>query len=253
MAIPADRLAALRADDQFIVSYPRSGNTWLRHLVRDALVLSHPGEPEPEAIWMLVPDVHVPQHAMEHPAHARFGLRRRILKSHNLTALAGHRLLYVFRDPADALVSYYHFHRLQEAMRPLVAAGLEAFCGQMAGGWCRHVELALEAHSRAPAETLLISYEMLAEDGPATLARALRFLGHETAPGIIAAALERNAFAKLRAKEEKQRAGASEFFFRRGQVGAARDEMRPEALAQLATATQPVYQRARAAAAAALI
>src|SRR6185503_19312306 len=79
MAIPPERLAAVRATDQFIVSYPRSGNTWMRHLMRNVIVLSKPAEPEPESLWMLIPDVHIPQHTMEHEAHARFGLTRRIL------------------------------------------------------------------------------------------------------------------------------------------------------------------------------
>jgi hypothetical protein len=244
MAIPSDRLAALRTNDQFIVSYPRSGNTWLRHLVRDVLVLNRPGEPEPESVWMLVPDVHIPQHAMEHEAHARFGVPRRILKSHNLTAITGHRLLYVFRDPADALVSYFHFHRLQESMRAMVEDGLLAFCEHMAEGWCRHVEIALDASTHAPQDTLLLSYEMLAQDGPATLRRAVRFLGHDASDEVIVAALQRSSFGRLREKEEAKRAGSEEFFFRRGKVGAARDELSAEALARLAETTQPVHRRA---------
>jgi hypothetical protein len=244
MPIPLDRLAALRPDDQFIVSYPRSGNTWMRHLVRDVIVLSRPEEAEPESVWMLVPDLHIPGHEMEHPAQRRFGMHRRILKSHNLALLGEYRLLYLFRAPADALVSYYHFHRLEEALRPLVEGGIEPFCELMIEGWCEHVELALSRRERAPGEILLLSYEDLTADGPATLGLAAQFLGLSADPQIHAAALERNAFARLREKEEMKRTG-DEFFFRRGKVGAAREELPPAMLEKIEKRAGPVYQRAR--------
>src|SRR5207342_2067469 len=97
-----------------------------------------------------------------------------------------------------------------------------AFCEHMVGGWCDHVELALSYLSRSPENTLFISYESLASHGQETLARAVSFLGIEATHAVIAHALERNAFARLREKEEKARAGATEFFFRKGQVGSAR-------------------------------
>jgi hypothetical protein len=242
MPIPPDRFAALRPDDQFIVSYPRSGNTWMRHLVRDVIVLSQPDKPEPESIWMLIPDVHIPVHEMDHPAQREFGIRRRILKSHHLEGIGGYRLLYIFREPADTLVSYYHFHRLQDAMRHQVKDGLADFCKHMVGGWCDHVELALGYLARSPGDTLFISYESLASHGQETLSRAVAFLGIEATHAVIAQALERNAFARLREKEEKARAGATEFFFRKGQVGSARDELSSETLALVARSAGPVYQ-----------
>src|SRR5829696_6536763 len=84
MPIPPDRFAALCPEDQFIVSYPRSGNTWMRHLVRDVIVLARPEKQPPESIWMLIPDVHIASHEMQHPAQKEFGIPRRILKSHHL-------------------------------------------------------------------------------------------------------------------------------------------------------------------------
>lgn len=250
MAIPPDRLAALRPDDQFIVSYPRSGNTWMRHLVRDVIVLSHPEIPEPESVWMLIPDVHIPAHEMEHPAQKEFGIQRRILKSHHLEGLGAYRLLYIFREPADTLVSYYHFHRLQDAMRHQVEEGLAAFCEHMVGGWCAHVERALEYQQRSPDNVIFVSYESLALHGEETLARAVNFLGIPATPAVIAHALERNAFARLREKEEKARAGATEYFFRKGQVGSARDELPGEVLERIEQQARPVYERAQRAAAA---
>src|SRR5580765_660366 len=80
MEVAPERLAALQPDDQFLVSYPRSGNTWMRHLLRDVILLARPDLPPPEALWMLIPDLHV--HAMDHSARALFGMPTRIFKSH---------------------------------------------------------------------------------------------------------------------------------------------------------------------------
>jgi len=248
MPIPPDRFAALRPDDQFIVSYPRSGNTWMRHLMRDVIVLAQPEKPEPESVWMLIPDVHIPEHQMEHPAQTEFGIRRRILKSHHLEKLGGYRLLYIFRNPADTLVSYYHFHRLEYAKRHQVKEGLEAFCEHMVGGWCAHVERAVDYLARTPGEILFISYESLAKNGQETLARAASFLGIEATPAVVAKALERNAFARLREKEERRRAGATEFFFRKGQVGSAADELDSATYARIMERGRPTYERAQRAA-----
>jgi hypothetical protein len=249
MPIPPDRFAALRPDDQFIVSYPRSGNTWMRHLVRDVIVLSQPGKPVPESIWMLIPDVHIPSHEMQHAAQAEYGIQRRILKSHHLEKIGSHRLLYVFRDPSDTLVSYFHFYRLQDAVRHQVSEGLDRFCEHMMGGWCEHVELALKFRENTPENVLFVGYEELSSNGDAALARAVDFLGLKASAEVIAQALERNAFARLREKEEAtRRAGATEYFFRKGQVGSAHSELKPETLKRIVELARPTYSKARRAA-----
>ncbi len=248
MPIPPDRFAALRPDDQFIVSYPRSGNTWMRHLLRDVIVLSQPEKTAPESIWMLIPDVHIPVHEMQHAAQEDFGVRRRILKSHHLEKIGSHRLLYIFRQPADALVSYFHFHRLQEAIRHQVDEGIDAFCRHMLEGWCAHVEFALAIRERAPGNTMFVSYESLTTDGPATVGRAAGFLGIEASPEVIAQAVERNAFARLREKEERTRTGADEYFFRKGKIGSAREELSSETLSLISKRGGPIYERAEKAA-----
>jgi hypothetical protein len=192
--------------------------------------------------------VHIDAHEMQHPAQKEFEIPRRILKSHHLQQLGGYRLLYLFREPADTLVSYYHFHRLQEGMRHQVTGGLDQFCDHMIDGWCEHVERALAYFEKSPEETLFVSYESLANDGPRTLAKAVRFLGIEADPPIISEALERNAFSKLRRKEECARAGASEFFFRKGKIGSARDELSNKTLDRINHRAKTVYERAQNAA-----
>src|ERR1039458_10178071 len=88
-------------DDTFIVSYPKSGNTWTRFLIgnllcEDEVDLSNINErvPDPEA------------------ASKRF-LKRlprpRVLKSHQAFDPRYERVLFIVRDPRDIALSKYHF------------------------------------------------------------------------------------------------------------------------------------------------
>jgi hypothetical protein len=238
-----ERLAALRPDDQFLVSYPRSGNTWVRHLLREVIVLGRPDLSPPDKLWMLIPDLH--QHKMEHPARTLFGVPTRIFKSHNLRDLRGRRIVYIFREPADTLISYFHFH-IREKMNPdLVARGPDAFCREMLPGWCEHVRMALDEFAAAPSRMLLVSYEMLTRDGVRTLGVITRFLGLRADEALFPAAIEQSKFENLRAKEAQNPQNPEEFFFRKGRAGTGREELTARTLQIIAESANPVYDRAR--------
>ena len=246
MIVAPERLAALRPSDQFLVSYPRSGNTWVRHLLRDLIVLGHPERPVPEALWMLIPDLHV--HAMDHPAREEFGMPTRLFKSHNLRAIAGRRFAYIFRVPTDALISNYHFY-LREKMAPeLTRDGPDDFCLTMLPSWKEHVEMALSAKRAAPENVTLMSYEMLLADGVRAVQSIARFYGLPTVPEIVAAAVQGNAFSQLRKEEEKNPQNPNEFFFRKGRAGTGREELSAKAFAEIEEAGREVYETARASA-----
>src|SRR2546423_7743737 len=101
-AAPAARGLSVRTRDVFLVSYPRSGNTWLRFLVANAL------RPEEQATFATVGDV-VPD---IYDVTNRDLLRLpdpRILKSHEPVDERYRRVAYLVRNPADVALSYYHY------------------------------------------------------------------------------------------------------------------------------------------------
>jgi hypothetical protein len=100
----AGRSLAVHPDDTFIVSYPRSGNTWTRFLVANLL---HPAQDVTFAnIERLVPDCE---------AQSSRYLKRvpgpRVIKSHEYFDHRYPRVIYVVRDPLDVVLSYYDFAR----------------------------------------------------------------------------------------------------------------------------------------------
>jgi Sulfotransferase domain len=93
-------------DDTFIVSYPRSGNTWTRFLVANLL---HPTEPVTfETIEQIVPDMHA-----QSKRFFRHLPRPRVIKSHEYFDPRYRRVIYIVRDPRDIVLSSYDFHRKQ--------------------------------------------------------------------------------------------------------------------------------------------
>lgn len=243
LAIPAERLRTLREDDQFIVSYPRSGNRWLRVMVRDVIVLNRPDLPPPAELRTLVPDLH--HYEPDAAALAQFGVRSRILKSHNLRAIAGRRWVYIFRRAADALISFYHFRQKQplwaEQTKALTA---DEFCTEMLPGWVEHLELAIRQREEFADRTCFVAYEALHASAAVTLRTTLDFLGIAATDEVIRGAIEGNAFEKNRAQVAAKPTDGPVPILRKGRVGTAAEELRPETLAQIEAAASPLYQRA---------
>src|SRR5215470_5689419 len=98
---PAGRGVTIFPDDVFLVSYPRSGNTWTRFLLGN-LIYQH--EPVTFSnVESRIPEIYFnPDRAMRRLP------RPRILKSHECFQPQYRRVIYIVRDPRDVAVSYYH-------------------------------------------------------------------------------------------------------------------------------------------------
>src|SRR5437868_10954354 len=89
-------------DDVFIVSFPRSGNTWTRFLVGNLI-----SQNEPISfvnVESRIPDIYL--HSQESLCRMS---RPRVLKSHEPFDPRYKKVIYVVRDPRDVAVSRYHF------------------------------------------------------------------------------------------------------------------------------------------------
>ena len=91
-------------DDVFLVSFPKSGNTWTRFLIAN---LAHPEQPASFAnLYELVPDPEgTPKRIFDRIP------RPRIIKSHECFDPRYPRVIYIVRDPRDVALSQYHYHR----------------------------------------------------------------------------------------------------------------------------------------------
>jgi len=86
----------------WLVSFPRSGNTWMRFLLANLL---YPDEDVNYiSIDRFIPDIHQRENwsGVENPL---------IIKSHNIWRgeYSDSKIVYMYRDPRDVALSYYYF------------------------------------------------------------------------------------------------------------------------------------------------
>ena len=93
------RDAAVYPDDVFLVSYPKSGNTWMRFLVGN---LVFPNDP----ITFANVERRVPSIYGMSGRKLRLVPRPRYIKSHEPFHSKYQNVIYVVRDPRDVAVSY---------------------------------------------------------------------------------------------------------------------------------------------------
>lgn len=216
-----------------VVSYPKSGRTWLRAVLTFYFEARYGLESPPllEFANLHYLDRRIPKIFFTHDDDPN---TRPEALARDKSRYRKKSVLFLVRDPRDVCVSmYFHRHkREQDLDRPIFdfATGAD-------GGLQTVIEFLniwAEALPDIPRSHLL-SYEAMHSQPEQTLAEALRFLGEEPDPASVAQAIERARFDKLQAME---RASAFEsgrltptdvedrdsFKVRRGKVGGYRDD-----------------------------
>jgi hypothetical protein len=118
----------------------------------------------------------------------------RICKSHHLEELfarRNHRIVYVFREPASAMLSYFHF-ACRDAPE-YSQHGLEAFARIRLLEWLDHVTMALRFHLAFPDQMLLLEYGATTPLSADQILRAACHLNLPCTPVDAEAARERLA------------------------------------------------------------
>ena len=91
-------------NESVLVSYPRSGNTWMRYVLANFLYPNK--EHDLRTLKHTFPDVYHPENINEK------NHKPRIIKSHECfgdTSRTYSKVVYIYRDPRDVALSYYDF------------------------------------------------------------------------------------------------------------------------------------------------
>jgi len=188
-------------DDVFIVSYPKSGNTWTRFLIGN---LIHPQSPvDFSNINLIIPD----PEGLSKRQLARMP-RPRYIKSHQYFDPRYPKIIYVVRDPRDVALSQYHFHRKRKLLQD--GASVEQFVSRFVAGktspyasWGENVASWMATRSDRPG-FLLLRYEDMVVNTTRELAEVAHFLGIQASKERLAQAVARSSAHEMRKLEEKQ-------------------------------------------------
>lgn len=199
----AGRNLAVYPDDVFIVSYPRSGNTWTRFLVAN---LIHPGE---KATFLNIERL-VPDSEAQSSRYLKQVPRPRVIKSHQYFDHRYKKVIYIVRDPRDVALSYYDFQRKYRQIEdayPLTRYVSDFVSGRLIsadyGTWAENVASWVFPRGKSNA-FLLLRYEDMLKDTVGELHRIAAFLNIAADRSRLEHAVECSSARQMRELEKSE-------------------------------------------------
>lgn len=189
-------------DDTFLLSYPKSGNTWSRFLV--ANLLRYGQEVDFSNINSIIPDTEgtTKRYLNALP-------RPRVLKSHQYFDPRYPRIVFIVRDPRDVVLSEYYWDikrraigddcRLEDFVKRFVRGPVNhpfGTWGENVGSWFYT--------RRNSSNFLLVKYESLQADPKREVARIARCLNIPAEADRIDFAIRQSSAERMRELERKQ-------------------------------------------------
>lgn len=251
----AGRGVTVYPDDVFLVSYPRSGNTWTRFLLGN---LIHQHEPVTFSnIESRIPEIYF------NPDRALRELPRpRMLKSHECFQPQYPRVIYIVRDPRDVAISFYH-HNIKAgnipddyAMTSFVPRFIAGEFDRKFGSWRDNVLSWLSVRGDSP-NFMMLRYEDLKKDTTGALLQVIEFLQRasfrklDSSPATLQKAVELSSPERMRALEKKEAANwvltkstrSDKPFVRTANAGGWKSQLAPESVAAIESAWGDLMRR----------
>lgn len=198
---PAGRNIEVFDDDIYIVSYPKSGNTWVRFMVGNLSC-------DTQAVTFSNLERNVPDIYQNSSRVLKKQLRPRILKSHEYLDPRYRKVIYIVRDPRDVAISYYHFLIKMRSIDEdcSMSAYIDRFIrGRLDpfGSWRDHVGGWVGAR-QGMQNFLLLRYEEMLDDPARELRKIAEFLGYSVTDAQIETTVAMSSFERMRALEQQE-------------------------------------------------
>ena len=235
-------------DDTFLLSYPKSGNTWSRFLVANLIHTS--GPVDFSNINSIIPDTEgtTKRYLQSLP-------RPRVLKSHQYFDPRYPRIVFIVRDPRDVVLSEYYWDIKRRALKE--DCRIEEFVERFVHGPVNHPfgtwgdNVASWFYTRRDRPNfLLVKYESLQANPVPEVSRIARFLNLPADANRIEFAVQQSSAERMRELERKQGhlwASTKETrkdkpFVRSAKSGGWKAELLPSCVRTLETAWGPLMR-----------
>jgi hypothetical protein len=217
-----------RKEQIALVSYPKSGNTWLRAIIANLLSGK---DLSLNAVEVSVPDIYKKRVSYLNRNMTPF------FKSHEYYTPSYNKVVYLVRDPRDIIGSYYSYQKklkqipddiecIEQYMSLFLSGDNSSY-----GDWASHVNSWLEIEN-----LILIKYEDLKTAPISVLKKICDFSNIRVDDAEIKKALTACTIERMKDKEHgwDEMKGASESgFFRNGNVGGYKSEISVDAVQKL--------------------
>jgi hypothetical protein len=183
-------------DDTFLVSYPRSGNTWMRFVLGSII---NKTDVTFDNMERLFPDIYQNTHRQLKKIP-----RPRYIKSHESYDNRYPRVIYLVRDPRDVAISFYFYHKKLNKYEDSFQNFLSLFFRPKALQklrWDDHLESWRKNASNVKDGIYFVKYEDLLINTVENISTILNFLKFTAEKQEIESSISRNTFKNMQKKE----------------------------------------------------
>lgn len=218
----------------FVISYPKSGNTWMRFLLASYFINR---KVELEELNQIIPTEDREIDVIDKDLLRSFNVPKKVFKSHQPFASSYKNVIYLVRDPRDVAVSYY-FHNINVGNIDKETSfddyiEKEFNNSVRFGSWRKHVDSWL--NNKHKLNILFIRYEDLLSDTFGQLSKVLKFMNIDVDIEKAQNAINNCSIDELReiadkSKRKMFKEGKNSEFFRSGKQGEFKEYFTEEKL-----------------------
>ncbi|XP_026077462.1 sulfotransferase 6B1 [Carassius auratus] len=212
-----------REDDLILVAYPKCGFNWMVSVLRKILNASSGKDekpPErPPLVEFLPPDVQ--EKLAEMPPRRLLGTHLHPDKMPPSFLTKKSKILVVFRNPKDTLVSFYHFMNKNPVL-PNAESWDKFFSDFMTGEvtWGSYFDHALAWEKRLDdPNVMIVTYEELKQNLPEGVKKISEFFSLPLTDEQVSSIAGQTTFSAMLENSKKSHGKFGSIFFRKGEVG----------------------------------
>jgi hypothetical protein len=185
---------------KFVISYPKSGNTWMRFLLANLLC-------DEEIDFVNIEDKVIDIYKRNNKEIEENKEHLNIFKSHSYfrPKFSNNKVVYIVRDPRDVVISYYNHYKKNKRREISFNDYLDLFINSnidVFGNWGENVGSWIGAKNNSE-DFLLIKYEDMLKDTFKELKKVCNFFNINASDENIKKAVEKSKFNNLKNMEER--------------------------------------------------